>query len=171
MPSLEMPRPAPRGAEGAGAAEDDDDADMKIGDDKIARLEETTAAHAEEEMYKIDTETMMENTRMTKLMKGFTEEQNARYEAFRRSGNQMRTEVKKMMSSMCGYTVSEDTLIAVTGVTKVLVGQLVEQSLRLMNDRGIEHNGISPTILREAYQRLVDKGKVKTKVKKKCRML
>ena len=176
MPSLEMPSPGPGEPAPGGPDGDEDDADMKIGDDKIVRLEANAETAEEEQEYEIDPVSMMENVRMAKLMRDFTEEQSARYEAFRRSGFNTRQEIKHIMSSVCGYDIDAkrdaDTLIAVQGAVKVLVGQLVEESLLLMNERGMGHEeGISPGTLREAHQRLVDRGEVRTKVRRRCPLL
>ena len=69
-------------------------------------------------------------------MKNFTDEQMQRYEVFRRSGgSKFRDYIRKVMASVCGYSVSDDTGIAMSGITKVLVGELVEEGVSPLSFR------------------------------------
>ena len=63
--SLKIPKPAKKKANTGGDEEDEeDDAIGKIGDDKIAKLEETTTAQNDEELFELDPEIEAENERM-----------------------------------------------------------------------------------------------------------
>ena len=153
---------------------DDDAEDAKIGDDKIVEMEAN--AQDDDTWMQQDPITERENRRMEAMLRTeFSAEQSERYEKFRRSGGpKFRNIVKKIASSACGYDIGsshtdKETAIAIAGVTKLLVGQLVEAALGIMQRRGAEHDGIKPDVLREAYAELVERGKMKTRARSKIR--
>lgn len=79
-----------------------------------------------------------------------TEEQLNRYEMFRRS-TFPKASIKRLMQTMTGTSVSQNVVIAMSGIAKVFVGELVEEAIRLQSRYG-ELGPIEPKHLREAYR-------------------
>lgn len=91
-----------------------------------------------------------ENKKMQVLMGNFSEEQLNRYEVFRRAAF-TKSNIKKIIQTICGKTVSASVVIAMSGIAKVFVGEIVEQALDVkekLNEKG----PIQPKHLREAYR-------------------
>ena len=61
-------------------------------------------------------------------MANFSEEQLNRYEIFRRSAFP-KSSVKKIVQTVCGKSVSASVVIAMSGIAKVFVGEIVEKAL------------------------------------------
>ncbi|KAJ3161377.1 hypothetical protein HDU86_007159 [Geranomyces michiganensis] len=85
------------------------------------------------------------------LFRTFTPEQQARYEAFRRSKIPKPT-MKKHLTALCGQSVSDSTAIVVAGVAKLFVGEMTERAREVMYEWG-DSGAIQPEHLREAYRR------------------
>jgi len=71
-----------------------------------------------------------ERTRMLRIVNAFTEEQVDRYEIFRRSCFP-RNQIKRLMQQVSGTIVNQQVCIAMAGVAKVFVGELVEEALKV----------------------------------------
>ncbi|GHP11531.1 hypothetical protein PPROV_001025900 [Pycnococcus provasolii] len=82
----------------------------------------------------------------------------ARYETFRRS-QLSKSQMKRLISAVtAGAPVTEDVMVVVGGVAKVLVGELVTEA------RGIAGGDapLTPQQIRDVYQRLLRRGAVVT---------
>ncbi|CAI7868182.1 unnamed protein product [Closterium sp. NIES-54] len=86
------------------------------------------------------------------LLDRFTPEQMNRYEAYRRSGFKQAS-MRRLVHGVAGTTVSPQLGIVMSGVAKLMVGELVETARLVMGERGDE-GPIRPTHIREAYRRL-----------------
>ena len=67
---------------------------------------------------------------MLRIVNAFTEEQVDRYEIFRRSCFP-RNQIKRLMQQVSGTIVNQQVCIAMAGVAKVFVGELVEEALKV----------------------------------------
>ncbi|KAK3420786.1 hypothetical protein EUGRSUZ_G01564 [Eucalyptus grandis] len=87
------------------------------------------------------------------------EEQMNRYESFRRSGFQ-KAAMKRLLVSVTGsQKVTMPMTIAMSGIAKMFVGEIVETARIVMSERK-ESGPIRPCHIREAYRRLKLEGKV-----------
>jgi len=94
--------------------------------------------------------------KMKVLVSNFTEEQLNRYEMFRRS-TFPKAGIKRLLQSIAGSTVSPNVVIAVSGIAKVFVGDIVEGALDVMEKRG-ETGPLQPKHVREAVRQLKNGG-------------
>ncbi|KZT54058.1 TAFII28-domain-containing protein [Calocera cornea HHB12733] len=91
-------------------------------------------------------------------MDHFSEEQQTRYDWYRRS-TLNKSNVRKLIQST-GTLVTPQVAQMVAGVGKVFVGEITERALQVQEMRG-EHGPLTPEHLRQAYQMYKDdKGNV-----------
>lgn len=79
-----------------------------------------------------------------------SEEELNRYEMFRRS-TFPKASIKRLMQSISGSPVSQNVVIAMSGIAKVFVGEMVEEAIKIQK-RYRESGPIEPKHLREAYR-------------------
>lgn len=88
-------------------------------------------------------------------MSNFNEDQLNRYEMYRRASFP-KASIKRLIQSITGCSVSQNVVIALSGVAKVYVGEVVESALDVMEKSG-ETGPVRPKHLREAVRLLREK--------------
>jgi transcription initiation factor TFIID subunit 11 len=102
---------------------------------------------------KIDEEA---NIKLQVLVSNFSDEQLDRYEMYRRSAFS-KVSIKRLMHSITGSVPSSNVVIAMAGIAKVFVGEIVEEGLEVQrkeNPNETKSTPLEPKHLREANRRI-----------------
>jgi transcription initiation factor TFIID subunit 11 len=102
-----------------------------------------------------------ESKKMQVLIANFSEEQLNRYEIFRRSAFP-KSSVKKIIQTVCGKTVSASVVIAMSGIAKVFVGEIVEKALDIKLKWNDTNGPLQPKHLRESFRIYKNNNKILT---------
>ncbi|CAF4865430.1 unnamed protein product [Rotaria sp. Silwood1] len=100
------------------------------------------------------------NIKLQVLVSNFSDEQLDRYEMYRRSAFS-KVSIKRLMHTLTGTVPSSNVVIAMAGIAKVFVGEIIEEALEVQhqenNNNNNEHKPITPLEpkhIREAYRRI-----------------
>ncbi|UXI19860.1 hypothetical protein NH340_JMT05803 [Sarcoptes scabiei] len=97
-----------------------------------------------------------EREKMQVLVSNFSEEQLNRYEMYRRAAFP-KAAIKRIVQQITGCSVSQNVVIAISGIAKVFVGEIVEEALDCM-ERNKESGPLHPKHIREAVRHLRNRG-------------
>eukprot|EP00762_Andalucia_godoyi_P000303 ANDGO_03188.mRNA.1 Transcription initiation factor TFIID subunit 11 len=98
--------------------------------------------------------------RANELMKNMTPEQKERFEAARFSFLDFTT-VRKIAETVVGEKINDDVAMAIAGVAKLYLGDLIEQALE-EQEAIAEEGPLSPDDVREAWKSLHRQGRIIT---------
>jgi len=94
------------------------------------------------------------NIKLQVLVSNFSDEQLDRYEMYRRSAFS-KVSIKRLMHSITGTVPSSNVVIAMAGIAKVFVGEIVEEALEVQRQENENKTTpLEPKHLREAYRRI-----------------
>uniref|UniRef100_R4G3G7 Putative transcription initiation factor tfiid n=3 Tax=Rhodnius TaxID=13248 RepID=R4G3G7_RHOPR len=97
-----------------------------------------------------------EREKMQVLVSNFTEDQLNHYEMYRRSAFP-KAAIKRLMQTLTGTSISANVVIAMSGIAKVFVGEVIEEALDVMERQG-DTGPLQPKHLREAVRKLRARG-------------
>ncbi|XP_019907545.1 transcription initiation factor TFIID subunit 11 [Esox lucius] len=131
------------------AGDDDDDDDEGTSGQPVSKKLKVEPEKKKEKRQKVDED---EIQKMQVLVSSFSEEQLNRYEMYRRSAFP-KAAIKRLIQSITGSSVSQNVVIAMSGISKVFAGEIVEEALDVCEKWG-DTPPLQPKHMREAVRRL-----------------
>ena len=126
-------------------AESSDDEAFKS---KKAKFDDSTEEVKTEDTAESEDEDTKEQEKMKLLVASFSNQQQDQYEVFRRAAFP-RSRIKTLMQSVCGTSIPQNAVIAMAGMAKVYVGEIVELACA-SRDRQQDEGPLKPKHIREA---------------------
>lgn len=130
-------------------ADDEDEGTSGQPSAKKLKVEPAAPDKKKEKRHKVDED---EIQKMQVLVSSFSEEQLNRYEMYRRSAFP-KAAIKRLIQSITGSSVSQNVVIAMSGIAKVFAGEIVEEALDVCEKWG-DTPPLQPKHMREAVRRL-----------------
>jgi transcription initiation factor TFIID subunit 11 len=158
--------PEPKRRKKSKKDEDEEASDKDIDDEDMTTLMATRKEQREQRQTEslIPDKRISDKERTAKLLAKFTPEQLRRYEAFKRSKFQF-SSIKKVMSHAANVPTNQAMQIVMAGITKLYVGDLVENAKLIMHEWGEPPGPIQPKHIKEAYRRIQQKENMQLKFK------
>ncbi|XP_003380230.1 60S ribosomal protein L12 [Trichinella spiralis] len=134
------------------------ESEQYVGSTEETSKSESSKVESESEQ-QTATEVDVDRLKMQLLVSNFSKEQLSRYEMFRRSVFP-KPFIRKIIQQTTGYAASANVVIAMAGIAKVFVGELIEEALDVRDLWKDSKEPLKPRHIREAFRRLNAKGKL-----------
>jgi transcription initiation factor TFIID subunit 11 len=132
-----------------------DSSDEEVKSKRVKEQDLESTSKEEEETTESENEAQEDSNRedmMKLLVSAFSEKQHDQYEIFRRAAFP-RARIKSLMQSICGVSIPPNAIIAMAGIAKVYVGEIVELACET-RDKSEEEGPLRPKHIREAARKL-----------------